>query len=119
MRPDMEIWLDVHISPIIAKWIKEDFGYEIKSSFILQLKNLDDLEIYYKAKKAGYVIIISKDSDLPAIIDKLGSPPKVINIKVGNASNRLLYLLIKNNIERCIRLLTQFDLNSIDLYLKL
>ncbi len=69
--------VDVHISPIIAKWIKEDFGYEIKSSFILQLKNLDDLEIYYKAKEAGYVIIISKDSDLPAIIDRLGSPPKV------------------------------------------
>ncbi len=119
MRPDMEIWLDAHISPIIAKWIKEDFGYETKSSFILQLQNLDDVEIYYKAKKAGHVIIISKDSDLPSIIDRLGAPPKVINIKVGNINNRLLYGLIKTSIERCIRLLTQFDLNSIELYLKL
>ncbi len=96
---------------------KRNFGYKIKSSFILQLKNLDDLEIYYKAKEAGYVIIISKDPDLPAIIDRLGSPPKVINIKAGNASNRLLYLLIRTILN--VVFVTQFDLNSIELYLKL
>jgi predicted nuclease of predicted toxin-antitoxin system len=84
----------------------------------LQLQHLDDLEIYYKAKKGGRIIILSKDSDLPAIVDRLGSPPKIINIKVGNAGNHVLYDLIKNNIERCIRILTQFDLNTIDLYPK-
>lgn len=117
MPPEIEIWLDVHISPIIAKWIREDFGYEAKSSFILQLQNLDDSEIYNKAKNAGYVILISKDSDLPAIVNRLGSPPKIINILGGNAKNQILYAVIKKNLKRCIRLLTQFDLNSIDLYL--
>ena len=75
--------------------MREDFGFEVKSSFVLQLQNLDDLEIYHKAKKEGYVIILTKDSDLPAIIDRFGSPSKAINLKVGNASNRVLYELIK------------------------
>lgn len=116
MPHEIEIWLEVYISSVIAKWIKVDFAYEAKSSYVLQLQKLSDLEIYYKAKKAGYIIIISKDSDLPSIVNRLGSPPKIINILVGNSKNRILYSVIKKNLERCIRLLTQFDLNSIDLY---
>ena len=70
MPLDFEIWLDTHISPVIAKWLKEDFGYNCKSSFVLKLYGLDDIEIYQKAKAAGYVIIISKDSDLPEIVER-------------------------------------------------
>ena len=83
MLLDFEIWLDTHISPVIAKWLKEGFGYNCKSSFVLKLYGLDDIEIYQKAKAAGYVIIISKDSDLPEIVERLGAPPKVINIVLG------------------------------------
>ena len=46
MQPDWEIWLDNHISPIIAKWLKDDLDFEVKSSYLLQLDGLKDLEIY-------------------------------------------------------------------------
>ena len=115
MPLDFEIWLDTHISPVIAKWLKEDFGYNCKLSFVLKLYGLDDIEIYQKAKAAGYVISISKDSDLPEIVERLGAPPKVINIRIGNADNRILFQLLKENIEHGIRLLTQFGIKYIEL----
>lgn len=110
MQPDWEIWLDNHISPIIAKWLKDDLGYEVKSSYILQLDGLNDLEIYQKAKEYGKVIIVSKDSDLDQIISMLGSPPKLISLKVGNCDNKILFSILKNNLEKAIRL--SFDFNQ-------
>jgi predicted nuclease of predicted toxin-antitoxin system len=91
MQPDWEIWLDSHISPIVAKWLKEQSGFNIKSSYVLQLYNLSDLEIYLKAKKHGNIILISKDSDLPEIISKSGSHPKLIVLKIPNCDNKILY----------------------------
>jgi hypothetical protein len=50
MPLDFEIWLDTHISPVIAKWLKEDFGYNCKSSFVLKLYGLDDMKFIKKPK---------------------------------------------------------------------
>ncbi len=52
MLPELEweFWLDNNLSPIIAKWLKDETGYIIKSSFILKLYSLDDYEIYKLAK---------------------------------------------------------------------
>ncbi len=43
------------ISPIIAKWLREKTGLEVKSSYFLKFDHLKDLEIYSKAKKAGKI----------------------------------------------------------------
>jgi len=67
------------------------------------------IEIYNKAKKAGNVIIISKDSDMVDIINLRGAPPKLINIKFGNKPNRILYSVLKKHIESAVRFLTDFD----------
>ena len=95
MLPDYEIWLDNHISPIIAKWLKDDLNIEVKSSYVLKLYELTDLKIYEKARKYGNVILVSKDSDLPEIISVNGSPPKLIYLKAGNCDNRILFSLLK------------------------
>ena len=59
MQPDYKIWLDNHLSPIIAKWLKDDLGIEVKSSYTLKLEGLSDLDIYQKAKNYRNIIIIS------------------------------------------------------------
>lgn len=117
MQPEFEIWVDAHISSIIAKWLKDDFGWICKSSFILQLHGLDDIEIYNKAKAAGFVILLTKDSDFPSLVERLGTPPKVINLKAGNMKSRLLYPRLKPHIQRAVRMLTQFDEPSIQINL--
>ena len=45
MQHDWEIWLDNHISPIIAKWLKEKTGLEVKSSYVLKFDQLKDAQI--------------------------------------------------------------------------
>ncbi len=113
MQPDWEIWLDCHLSPIIAKWLNDDLGLNIKSAYSLQLYELDDYAIYEKAKAIGNVIIISKDSDLKKIITLKGSPPKLINIKTGNCDNKVLYNLLKNTMPQAVRVLKDFSAKKI------
>ena len=115
MLPNYEIWLDNHLSPIIAKWLKDDLGIEIKSSYMLKLERLSDLEIYHKAKNYNNIIIISKDSDLDEIISLYGAPPKLISLKVGNCDNKILYSILKKNLERTIRLLNDFNQDIIEI----
>lgn len=114
MQPDFELWLDVHISPAIAKWLKED-GYSVKSSYMLQLHQVSDLDIYHRAKQAGNIVFITKDSDLPEIVGRLGSPPRIINIKAGNCDNKRLYNLLKINLPYCIKMFVQYDLDIINI----
>ena len=100
MQLDWEIWLDNNISPIIAKWLKDDLKYGVRSSYMLQTERLNDFEIYTKAKEYGNVILISKDSDLNEIISLNGSPPKLIFLKIGYCDNKILFAILKNNLEK-------------------
>lgn len=115
MLPNYEIWLDNHVSPIIAKWLKDDLGIEVKSSYMLKLEALSDLEIYQKAKNYSNIIIVSKDSDLDEIISLYGAPPKLISLKIGNCDNKILFSILKKNLERTIRLLNDFNQDIIEI----
>ena len=42
-----EIWLDVQISPIIAKWMAESTALNVKSSFTLGFQRMTDHAIYH------------------------------------------------------------------------
>lgn len=109
MQPEWEIWLDNHISPVIAKWLNEKSGLTVKSSYLLELYKLTDYEIYVKAKKAGNIILISKDSDIDEIISTSGSPPKLISLKIGNCPNKLLFSILERNINKAFRSLVDFN----------
>ncbi|MVN20192.1 DUF5615 family PIN-like protein [Mucilaginibacter arboris] len=110
-----EIWLDVQISPIIAKWMAEHTGLIVKSSFILGFQSMTDLAIYQKAKAQGKVIIVSKDADFTEIVTRLGSPPKLINLKIGNCDNRTLWHFLRNYIDAAIKMLAESDVNIIEI----
>jgi len=115
MQHEWEIWLDVHVSPIIAKWMSEYTDYNIKSAYKLSFQNLSDLEIYQKAKDQGNVIILSKDADFPNIISRLGAPPKLINIQFGNCNNRSFWEHIKDHIKYSVELLISSETDIIEI----
>lgn len=115
MPPEQwEIWIDTQLSPAIAKWMAEYTGYIVKSSYSLQLHNLSDLAIYNSAAKQGNIILISKDADFPELINRLGSPPKLIMIKKGNCNNAEMWEFIKPNIIKSIELLMFSDVAIIE-----
>jgi predicted nuclease of predicted toxin-antitoxin system len=120
MQPDptaigWEIWLDAHISPIIAKWMIKYTTLQVKSAYALSLYNLDDATIYNKAKEYGNVILISKDADFPDIISRLGAPPKLINLKIGNCDNRTLWELIKPNLKSALDILVCSEIDIVEI----
>jgi len=120
MKPDpstteWEIWLDVHLSPAIAKWMHEYTGFTVKSAYALKFYSFDDFEIYKKAKSKGNVILISKDSDFNELISRLGSPPKLIFLKIGNCDNNVLWNFMKKNILQTLQLLISSDIDIAEL----
>ncbi len=115
MQPDLEIWVDTNISPIIAKWMGEYLRIKVKSSYTLDFHRMDDLKIYYLAKDHGNVVLVSKDADFPELISRLGSPPKLINLKIGNCSNQLLWNRIKPNIDQALKMLANDEIDIVEL----
>lgn len=115
MPLDVEIWLDTNISPIIAKWMGDYLNITVKSSYTLDFNYLDDLAIYHRAKDYGNVILISKDADFPELISRLGAPPKLINLKIGNCNNQLLWDRIKPKIEEALQILSSEEIDIVEL----
>ena len=115
MPPEWEIWLDTHISPAVAKWMAQYTGLAVKSSYTLSLQNLPDLEIYKKAKKHGKVILISKDTDFPELINRLGSPPKLIAVKIGNCRSKELWEYLRPIIVDAVDILDSTEVAIIEL----
>jgi predicted nuclease of predicted toxin-antitoxin system len=105
MQLDWEIWINSNLSPIIAKWMQDETGWTVKSSYSLNLNGVDDIEIYNKAKAQGKVIIVSKDKDFAMLIEALGTPPKLILIKKENCDNRVLWDFIKHRIKSAVEAL--------------
>lgn len=116
MQPDWEIWLDVHFSPAIAKWMADYTGSIVKSAYSLSLYNLSDFEVYEKAKNKGPVILISKDADFSEIINRLGAPPKLISVRIGNCSNALMWEFLKKSIKNSIQILAETEATVVELH---
>ncbi len=116
MPPDSwEIWLDVQLSPIIAKWMAEYTGFIVKSSFSLGYQSLTDIAIYQQAKDYGNIILMSKDADFAEIVNRLGSPPKLICLKIGNFDNRTLWQFLQNHINTAVQMLLIADVNIVEI----
>ena len=115
MQLEWEIWIDTHISPIIAKWLKDETGWDVKSFYILGLNDAADEMIFNSAKNHGKVIIISKDSDFPNLIDKFGDPPKLIMINLGNSSNKQMWDFLLKRIYEAVDLLIKENVSIVEL----
>lgn len=102
----MKIWLDAQLSPEMAEWITERFGYETVAVRDLGLRDASDVEIFKAAKQAD-VILITKDSDFSQLIQRLGSPPRVIWLRCGNTSNQSLRRLFETAFRPAMALLDQ------------
>ena len=99
--PELLFWIDAQISSSIAKWLKETFHVQTESVKMLQLITADDEVIYMAARKAD-AILISKDRDIPLLLNRLGPPPKIIWLTCGNTSNKALKIILQNNFKAII-----------------
>ncbi len=116
MLPNWEIWLNSNLSPAIAKWMQEETGWVVKSSYTLQFNGVDDRVIYDAAKAHGKVIIVSKDSDFAQLVQLMGAPPKLILLRKGNCDNKELWAFIKERLHQAVAMLFQQEIDIAELY---
>jgi predicted nuclease of predicted toxin-antitoxin system len=100
----MTIWVDAHLSPGIAKWIRESFPVDAIPLRDLNLRDADDADIFRAARDAD-AVVMTKDSDFQDLVQRLGTPPRVIWITCGNTSNARLRVILSKTLPDAIALL--------------
>lgn len=98
------LWIDAHLSPAIAIWIANTFDAEAFALRDLGLRDAEDIEIFEAAKAQG-VVFMTKDSDFIDLVERLGSPPKIIWLTCGNTSNAKLKEILIAVLPRALELL--------------
>lgn len=83
------IWLDAHLSPRVARWIKEVLGHDAAHVRDLGLRDAEDGDIFERGR-AARAILLTKDKDFADMVIRLGCPPHVIWLRCGNASEERL-----------------------------
>src|SRR4051812_32279550 len=100
----MTIWIDAHISPNIAPWLAKTFQVTAVSVRDLGLRNAKDEQIFQAAKTAS-AVLMTKDSDFPDMVDRLGAPPQIIWLRCGNTSNAELECILGSTMPKILALL--------------
>lgn len=101
----MKIWLNAHLSPVIATWITATFGITAIAVRDLGLRESEDPDIFEAAKAAGAVIVMTKDRDFVELVERYGAPPQVIWLTCGNTSNARLKEILTATLPNAIELL--------------
>ena len=73
----MTVWLDAHLSPGIARWLSETFDVTALPVRELGLREAEDDQIFFEAPKAAD-LVVTKDVDFVTLLERHGSPLKII-----------------------------------------
>ena len=104
----MKIWVDAHLSPGIARWISATFAISAQPLREVGLRDAEDDEIF-AAARAGGLIILTKDADFILLLERNGSPPKIIWLTCGNTSDAALRELLYRQLTTALDLLNGGD----------
>jgi predicted nuclease of predicted toxin-antitoxin system len=100
----MTIWIDAQFSPTIAAWVEATFFVHAQALRDIGLRDAEDRDIFDAAKIAG-VVIMTKDADFLALLERLGAPPQIIWITCGNTSNARLKTILAASMPDALQLL--------------
>ena len=102
----MKLWLDAQLSPEIAPWIAKQFTIEAAPVRDVGLRDASDVQIFEAAKQAD-VVLVTKDNDFSQLIERLGSPPRIIWLRCGNTSNERLREIFETTLHKAVALLEE------------
>jgi predicted nuclease of predicted toxin-antitoxin system len=100
----MTVWLDAHLSPGLARWLSDTFDLAAVPVRELGLRGAEDDEIFFAARKAADVVI-TKDVDFITLLERHGSPPKIIWLTCGNTSDASLREILTAKFREALALL--------------
>ena len=97
-------WVDAQLPPVLARWLEEEPGVEAAHTLELGLLGATDRAILDAARAAG-AVVVTKDVDFVALLERRGAPPQVVWVTAGNVSNAGLRALVAAAWPRCVALL--------------
>jgi predicted nuclease of predicted toxin-antitoxin system len=100
----MTIWVDAHLSPRIARWIEANFPFAARPLREIGLRDAEDDDIFAAARVAR-AVMLTKDSDFVRLLEKHGSPPKVLWLTCGNTSDAALQQILERNLLTAMNML--------------
>jgi len=100
------IWIDAQLSPSIAAWITAELDVDAKALRELGLRDAEDEDIFHAARQAN-VTVMTKDNDFVLLLERFGSPPKVILLTCGNTSNAALRKILLATLSDALEILAQ------------
>jgi len=100
----MTIWVDAQLSPRIARWIAANFPLTAKPLREICLRDAED-DVIFEAARNADVIVLTKDSDFVRLLEKHGSPPKVLWLTCGNTSDMALQQILERHLLTALNML--------------
>lgn len=93
----MKLLFDQNLSRNLVGHLQDAFPGS-RHVTVLGLDTATDREIWNHAREHGY-LIVSKDSDFRQLAFLFGPPPKVVWLRVGNASTATVLRVILNHVD--------------------
>ncbi len=103
----MKLLFDQNLSPKLAKYFE---GYFNASQHLQDIgfNASDDHSVWEFAQKNGFTIV-TKDSDFNNLVSFLGFPPKVIWLRRGNCSTKIIREIINENLDTIKAFISDLD----------
>ncbi len=89
----MIFWLDARLPPQLASWPRERLALTVSALRDVGLRDATD-ETIFEAARAQSAVVITKDRDFIALVERYGPPPQVIWLTCGNTSDSHLQTLL-------------------------
>jgi predicted nuclease of predicted toxin-antitoxin system len=88
---NLKFWIDINLSPAMAKWLQKDFNVSAISFKDLHFETEKDIVVFRKAaNRINTIIITIKDIDFKNLADHINSSHKILYLNFGNVSNKIL-----------------------------
>ena len=102
----MRIWLDAQLSPIVARWLCDEFQYEAQSLRAVGLAQASDHRIVTEARTQKIDVLLSKDADIVRIVESSNPPPRVVWLTCGNRSSAEVMTILRTHLPRALDMLS-------------
>ena len=110
----MKLLFDQNLSPGLAKYFITYFEYSAHVQD-LGLDASDDLLVWKYAKSDKFTIV-TKDSDFNNFVSLFGFPPKVIWLRKGNCSTKVIKEIIEKHFDIISAFISDTDNGILSIY---
>ena len=100
----MRVLLDAQLLPSIAPWLAQRLQCEVDHLDGSPHAGAPDERIFSVHRLPG-AVIFTKDQDFVELVSRLGPPPQIVWIRIGNSTNRVLRQAFESSLANVAALL--------------